>query len=225
MKNLQCIKNVYSKLYCRYRKIFATPFERAINLYFKEEGELLRTDYPLSRDSLVFDVGGYKGDFSDLIYSKFRCYIYCFEPVKSFYEDIKHRFEGNDKIVIENLALSNRTKLSTIFLEEDGSSLYRDGNSNKETIKEKDISEFLIENNIDNISLLKLNIEGAEYDLLEHMIESKDIEKVKYLQVQFHDVEDDSYSRMQNIWSELSRTHELMWSYRPFVWESWKRKE
>lgn len=39
---------------------------------------------------------------------------------------------------------------------------------------------------IDDIGLMKINIEGGEYELLERMIELGIINKVKDIQIQFH---------------------------------------
>ena len=41
--------------------------------------------------------------------------------------------------------------------------------------------------NIEYIDFLKLNIEGSEYELLENLISSNNLDKIKYLQIQFHE--------------------------------------
>jgi len=66
-------------------------------------------------------------------------------------------------------------------------------------------------------------IEGGEYDLLEHLIKTKYIKRIKNLQVQFHDFVDQAQERMDNIQKELSKTHQLTYQYL-FVWENWERK-
>lgn len=40
-------------------------------------------------------------------------------------------------------------------------------------------AEFFNQHQIHNIDLMKINIKGGEYDLLEHLIESVDIKKIK----------------------------------------------
>ena len=47
--------------------------------------EEARYDYYLSKSSLVFDVGGYHGEFSEKIYDKYKCYIHIFEPYPDFF--------------------------------------------------------------------------------------------------------------------------------------------
>ena len=50
-----------------------------------------------------------------------------------------------------------------------------------------DISEFLNEFNNDDYIILKLDIEGAEYQVLRHMIDNGSINKINELYVEFHD--------------------------------------
>jgi hypothetical protein len=75
----------------------------------------------------------------------------------------------------------------------------------------------------DEIALLKLNVEGAEYELLNHIIDAKLHRRIRNLQVQFHQIEDEPFEELYGaIASKLSETHTLTWRY-PFVWENWRR--
>ena len=51
----------------------------------------------------------------------------------------------------------------------------------------KDINEVIDVLDIVKIDLLKLNIEGSEYELLDHLIDTGTIEIVESLLVQFHE--------------------------------------
>ena len=53
-------------------------------------------------------------------------------------------------------------------------------------IKIKKITDVIKELNIDKIDLMKINIEGGEYDLLFYLIEKKLIYKIDNIQIQFH---------------------------------------
>lgn len=75
---------------------------------------------------------------------------------------------------------------------------------------------------IKNINLLKINIEGGEYDLLEHIIQHNLQEKIENIQVQFHKNIDDSECRRKNIQQLLKKTHVLTYNY-DFIWENWQR--
>ena len=69
--------------------------------------------------------------------------------------------------------------------------------------------------------MIKINIEGSEYDLLEHLIETYFIANIGNIQVQFHNFIDNAKERMRNIQTNLAKTHKLTYQYE-FVWENWK---
>ena len=70
---------------------------------------------------------------------------------------------------------------------------------------------------------MKINIEGAEYDLLEHLIDTGLISNIHNIQVQFHDFVSNAEQRMIMLQKELEKTHGLTYQY-PFVWENWRVK-
>ena len=84
-------------------------------------------------------------------------------------------------------------------------------------------ADFIAGQSISRIDLMKINIEGGEYDLLEHLIDSGVIGAIADVQVQFHDFVPHAEKRMEEIQRRLSETHELTWQYK-FIWENWKLK-
>ena len=180
----------------------------------------MRLNYPnLNEKSVVFDGGGYEGQWASDIYSKYNCNVLVFEPVKKFAENIRRRFTKNKKIKVYELALSNITKTATISNEDDASSLH---NMGKEKIQLKSIPEFMGENKIKKIHLLKLNVEGEEYNILNNVISTGFIRKVEQIQVQFHKNIKNYREEYLKIKEKLDRTHKLNWRF-PFVWENWKK--
>jgi hypothetical protein len=101
--------------------------------------------------------------------------------------------------------------------------LYRDA-SVKKTIEFEDAAEFFGKHNIESIDLLKVNIEGGEYELLPRLLETGLINRIKILQIQFHNVGWDSEMRMELICRELAKTHSPTYQYK-FVWENWVRRD
>jgi hypothetical protein len=85
------------------------------------------------------------------------------------------------------------------------------------------VNEWFAENGIEHVDLIKINTEGGEFELLERMIETGLVPRFVNMQVQFHNVADDSTPRMEAIQRELAKTHELTYEYR-YVWENWTRK-
>jgi FkbM family methyltransferase len=139
----------------------------ALNKWFKDNGdESHRINYNLTKDSLVFDLGGYIGDWSQKINDKYNCHIYIFEPVLKYFTILENKFEKNDKIKNYCFGLSNNTVETEIINDGASSSMYLK-NGVKEKIKLVNFKDFLEKENIINIDLIKINIEGGEYDLLD----------------------------------------------------------
>jgi FkbM family methyltransferase len=179
-----------------------------------------RLDYELNENSIVFDVGGYQGEWAKDIYNRYKSNIYIFEPVKDFYNDIKKNFSTIDKIKVYEVGLGNKTENQTLYFEKDASSIFNNTGKSFD-VKIVNINEFIKENNISKIDLLKLNIEGSEYDLLDSLIENNNLLKIKNLQIQFHRNIINCVQRREKIRKELSKSHKLTYDY-SFIWENWK---
>ena len=181
----------------------------------------LLTNYSLKRTSLVVDVGGYTGYFSDKIISKFNPRLIIYEPVKKSCKILIKKYSDNKNVKVNNYGLFNKNQLVKIYLSKDGTSLFTNS-VNSNLIKLVDVSKAL--KNIKRIDLMSINIEGAEYAVLEKLISTKLINKIKYLQVQFHAFIPDAINRRKNIIKGILKTHIVNYSY-PFVWESFKQKD
>lgn len=183
----------------------------------------LRINYPLNSESVVFDIGGHRGNWSADIYDKYECYIYIFEPVQEYYETIKKRFRHVKKIHVLNYGLAARTTYLNLHLAKDATSAYGQSTT-LERIKLVNIKNILYKFKIKAVDLTKLNIEGGEYDLLEYVIEAGITKKFKNIQVQFHQIVKDAEVRVSKIQRALRKTHRLTYQY-PFVWENWSLKQ
>lgn len=201
------------------------PHQKDMDNWKKINGDkTLRIDYELNSSSIVFDVGGYEGQWSSDIFAKYGCDIYIFEPVNIFSRFIVQRFIKNPKIRVYSFGLSYKSCEEDIFVSADSSSLYNEkSGSVKERVKLMKASEFFQKNDIIFIDLMKINIEGGEYELLQHLIESNIITKINNLQIQFHYFISDATSKRDQLRNMLKNTHELTYDF-PWVWENWKRK-
>ena len=201
------------------------PLQAArVEKWFKVNGDdTLRVNYPLNSNSVVFDVGGYKGEWANKIFNKYKCNIWIFEPVENFYNNIKVIFNNNTKVNVFQFGLSNVNQKSFINILDDKSSLFNDSEQ-KELIEIKSISEFIESNKIQRIDLLKLNIEGGEYDLIEELIDTNWIININDIQVQFHDFVPNATKRLIKLREKLEITHYLTYEYE-FVWENWRKRD
>lgn len=203
------------------RKIFPDQEYKNLIKWGKRDGDLThRLDYNLTDESVVFDLGGYKGQWTSDIFSRYLCTVFIFEPYEEYYHFIESRFRLNNKIHVFNCGLHTQDEVMNLNISEDSSSLYRKTDRTI-PVKMRSITDFLAEYKIMDIDLMKINIEGAEYDLLELMIQKRITEHINNLQIQFHSFIPHAASRMEVIQENLAKTHSLTYQYR-FVWENWK---
>jgi FkbM family methyltransferase len=169
----------------------------------------------------VFDLGGYHGSWAQKIYDKYQCNIHVFEPIPELYNNLVEKFKNNDKIKVYDFGISDEDKSIEIALLNDASSFYINA-ENKILVKVVSFTKFLNENNIDNIDLIKINIEGDEFPVLKSLIDNDVIHMFKNIQVQFHQFIPDSVNLRNWIREKLTLTHKLTYDYE-FVWENWEK--
>lgn len=205
-----------------------SPQQAGAIAWFRDQGDkTLRVEYDLDDSSIVFDLGGYEGQWSSDIFGRYCCSIHVFEPVESFASTIEGRFSRNERIVLHRFGLSDRTFRTQIYLDKDATSIFGStifgSTTESEEISLVRASDFLEESGIAKIDLVKINIEGGEYDLLEHLLDCGIAARIMNIQVQFHSFVPDAERRMARIQQRLKETHYLTYQYL-FVWENWTIK-
>ncbi len=204
------------------KRVFPTGRELVVRKWKNDRGDqTLRLNYSLDANSVVMDMGGYRGDWAHDIHQRYGSQIHVFEPVISFADGIKARFSGNTAIHVHACGLGSRTRTETIELSADASSMYSSGGE-KQSIQLIEACEWMNAQRVHHVDLMKINIEGGEYELLEHMLDHNLVSRVDNIQVQFHDIASDSEARMDSILRRLAETHGPTYQYR-LVWENWKK--
>lgn len=181
-----------------------------------------RLNYDLNKDSVYIDVGAYIGDFAKKIHDKFNCRVYCFEPLDRYFQQIPKTFAGTNNVEYYCIGLGNKNENVEMNVDNDASSAYKKGQQ-LQLVSIRKIDDVFNKLDIKNVDLIKINIEGAEYDLLDYVIEKQLHKNMKNIQVQFHDFYPDAYERREQIRNALKETHELTYDY-AFVWENWRLK-
>jgi len=201
---------------------YAAQKEEDFEKWWNDKGdETLRLDYPLDSNSVVVDAGGFEGKWAYSICEKYNSTVYVLEPIKEFFEKIKVKLSSFPKTVLLNYALTNRTCDAIMSVDGWGSTLFDPEAAVLENVKCLNIKEFLELYNISNIDLLKLNIEGSEYEVLEKLIELDFLPNIKNIQIQYHSYFPSSIERRNAITEKLSATHERTWNYE-WIMENWK---
>lgn len=185
--------------------------DQSLKIWQDRNLEYLRYDYPLSENDLCIDLGAYEGTFSKEIYARYKCKCIAVEP-SEYIRDFTDGEIINKAASTHNgkLQFGGRAYYASIFEPTDHEYECFDVNSLIEKYEE--------------IGLLKVNIEGAEYDVLDHIIGAGLHKRIKNIQVQFHQIEGVPYEMWyKEIVKKLELTHDKQWGYE-FVWESWKLK-
>lgn len=180
-----------------------------------------RFNFPLTKDSVVFEVGGYTGWWTEELrrFHGFLPQVYLFEPMKEFYDQAVLNLSPYGCVKFFNYGLSDKTETVEFGGDIYGSGKFSTGN--RIEVYLRDVAEVVT---VDlNIDLMAINIEGGEYPLLERLLDSGTINRVDHLMIQFHNLFEGAIERRNRIREGLTKTHEEIWCY-PFVWESWKRR-
>lgn len=204
------------------RRWFPLEREPLVERWRSVDGDqTLRLEYDLGPGSLVVDAGGFKGQWASDIFGRYLCTVHVFEAVPSFAAAIRSRFASNPSITVHGVALGGSDRSATLDVQADSTSMIVGGGS--EIVEVVEANRYFAGLGFDQIDLLKVNIEGAEYELLDHLLECGWLERVRHLQVQFHDFVPDARPRMDRIREALVRTHEPEYQYE-FIWEGWSRR-
>jgi FkbM family methyltransferase len=196
-------------------------FKNIIKKWFDDNADYShRLNYNLNKDSIVIDLGGYKGWFTEQINNKFGCKIFCFEPVEQYAALIKDKFINFKNILVFPMAISIKNGKDVMSVDGDASSMHIK-TDNMIEINCITLDKIMLDYNINQIDLIKINIEGEEYALLEYMVKNKLIKKCINIQIQFHKIKDYE-TKYKYIKEQLEKTHHLTYNY-PFVFENWEK--
>lgn len=183
----------------------------------------LRLDYDLAADSIVLDVGGYEGQWASDIVARYGCRIHVFEPVPQYAAEIARRFARNPLVTVHPFGLSAHEEHPEVSLAADSTSHVRDHSGEKVTIDVRRADTVFGDLALTHVDLVKLNIEGAEYALLDHLIETGLIQRITDLQVQFHEMGPGSSQEVERLRERLAASHKPTFAF-DFVWENWRRR-
>lgn len=186
--------------------------EKSQSIWQSQNLEHLRYEYDLKPDDVVIDLGAYRGEWANEIRARHGSHVIAVEPT-----DAIDGYDAEYGEHIKKAAWTHDGKLKF-----GGAFYYSSAFENPVTEYECfDVNSLLTR--FDEIALLKINVEGSEYDLLGHIYRAGLMPRIRDLQVQFHLIEgEDSIARHESLEDLFYETHSPTWSY-PFCWENWKR--
>lgn len=195
-----------------------------LSLWKDHQGDLTHIlNHDLNSNSNVIELGGFTGVWSTQIYDKFKCKVYAVEPIKEFYNQMINKFKEQSNVHLLNVGVGTEDTKGIIYLRDDGSSSNAE-NSTPVEVEFRTLNRILNEYDIKEVDLLQMNIEGDEYPILENILETGIIDRIKTLQVQFHLGIENDRERREFICEKLKvKGFKIKYNY-PFVWEAWTKE-
>ena len=159
---------------------------------------IVRDDYQLKHlnvagGSFVIDIGGHIGSFSLAAAKKFPdAKILCFEPSAFNYKILKKNIELNnfDNISLFNKAVSSNEREVNIYINPINSAANSMYNPKGLSVKvpSTTLEKIFMENGIKKCPFMKMDCEGAEYDILLNTPD-KVLKKIETMLIEYHSPE------------------------------------
>jgi FkbM family methyltransferase len=181
-------------------------------------------DAPLDESSVVLDVGAFVGQWCEKIDDRYGCRIHAYEPSPPAIGALAKRLADRPNIVPCAYGLGGSDQVASLEVHGPGSTIYGERPPDAEVVdvQIRDVVKVLEELDVDRIELMKVNIEGGEYELFERIIEAGWLHRFRTVLIQFHEWHPGAYRRRFRIRRALARHHTEEWCY-PWLWEKWTR--
>jgi FkbM family methyltransferase len=184
-----------------------------------------RHKYTLEPGAIIFDCGGYKGEWTSKMlsfYQHLNPKFYVFEIAVPFIDFLEKRFITDKNVQVFGFGLGSEDQVIEFSVSDIATSIFAPSVDHvTESGEIRNVHTFLEEHSITHIDLLKMNIEGGEYDLLDSLIASGFVKKCKNIQIQFHNYGEWSVKRRDNIKAQLVATHKCTYDYE-WTFENWE---
>jgi len=145
----------------------------------------------------LFDVGANKGDFTKMILDYFNnnnIEVHSFEPSKATFESLKNNIKS-DKVILNNKGLGKEAGTFPFYTDFPGSGTasltkrkmdcYGVDFDYSEDVSIETLDAYCLANNIKNIDLLKIDVEGHELDVVEGSKEMLKRKMIKMISFEF----------------------------------------
>ena len=166
---------------------------------------------------LVMDVGAFEGEFTKWVRSQFDAEVIAVEPVPEFAATLSEVFSDDATVEVVTAALGGTTGAITLQTAADGSSAWVAGESSID-VPLIDVSDLVGGR---SVALLKINAEGAEFDVLARLVTTGQIRQIGVILVQFHKFVPGAQAKRKALRRQLRQTHRCVLNV-PWVWELWR---
>lgn len=156
---------------------------------------------PIREGDTIVDIGAHIGSFSvRAARLAHRGRVYAFEPSSKNFELLTENRLLNDlgNLYIEKCAISAMNGQMTLYTPAGNAimgSLLQDTSSHTETVQVRTIDSIVAEHGIARIDLLKMDVEGAEYDILFNC-SNETLMKIRRVVMEYHEFEGEKRNRL-----------------------------
>jgi FkbM family methyltransferase len=151
--------------------------------------EYKKSGFQINQNDVVIDIGAHIGLFT--LYASQFCTkgsIFSFEPMKDNYQLLLENIKLNNlkQVKFFNLAVSNSNDPIKLFINDDesGHSMFSQSSQNL-TVNSISLKRIFDENQIEYCNFLKLDCEGAEYEIIKNLPLSY-FEKIDKMIIEYH---------------------------------------
>jgi len=140
--------------------------------------------------NVVIDIGANVGLFTKYMLYKNAKKVFCYEPNKSAFDCLSKNYQNNSSVFLNNLAVSTNNDKLRLYLDVNNT-LVSSAKRNTSDFYDVDsitLKQILTQHNLEKVDLIKIDIEGMEYELIAHM-EDDVFDKVNSFIIEYHDVE------------------------------------
>jgi len=192
LKNNECIAEFRNGIKCIIRNrsdtvVFLENF--FLDNYDRVEG------FAIKEKDVIVDIGAHVGYFTIYAAKKAkRGKVISFEPSKESFKVLKNNLKINNiqNVNVENIGVRNESGNSILYVDRDneiGNSMFsNDKNLIKENVQVTSITEIIKKYNIKSIDLLKLDCEGAEYEII-LKLPINILNKIKRISMEVHKID------------------------------------
>jgi len=146
--------------------------------------------FPIQTHDVVVDIGAHIGGFGIRAAGLAR-QVFAYEASGKNYAILEKNLQLNviQNLRINNKAVSHQGGEMKFFMPSDNGalgSLLQDPHSPMEIVQAITLTDIIEDNNIEQIDFLKLDVEGAEYDIL-FSCPKETLEKIRYIVMEYHE--------------------------------------
>jgi len=173
---------------------YFSPFDCLYTNYKQMFYEDIYSKCDISNLKTVLDIGANVGLFSLYMLQIRNCNrIYAIEPTKKAFDQLSESLKEEKSVSLHKLAIHNFSGKSNIKIVENNSTIsgfvdeshtYTD-NIVVEEVDVITLKKFIKDNNIINLDLIKIDIEGAEYDVIDSLSDEDLLISDRYL-IEYH---------------------------------------